>query len=78
MKIVNEQAYGLGKRAYKADQSNCDPFEDELFMKLVESDETVPLVPAIQAYTEGWYEGYNKKEREQKVYYIIQGFPEKP
>jgi len=67
MKIVNETAYGLGKRAYKADPTDCLPMEDELFMQLVDSDEAVPLVPAINSYTEGWYEGYNKKEVKEKV-----------
>jgi hypothetical protein len=67
MKVVNEQAYGLGKRAYKADPTDCVPFEDKLFMQLVESDETIPLVSAINSYTEGWHEGYNKREAKEKV-----------
>ena len=67
MKIVNETAYGLGKRAYRADPTKCEPFEDELFTQLVDNDDTIPLVPAISAYTDGWYEGYNRKEAAEKV-----------
>ena len=64
--VHNDIAYGLGKRAYKAGLSGL-PMDDELFAQYIEDNDTVPLVPAIQAYTEGWYEGYNKKEAEEKV-----------
>ena len=44
----NETAYGLGKRAYKANSDNCDAMNDPLFVPAKQADAALDTLRDLQ------------------------------